>query len=352
MVYSQNRQKGLQKFSYSKAEFSLSIFIILYVLFTYFFLTSRSEQVNFSIASYSTLTYRFLPIVLLLAASLRLAYVMFFIRPDKLFKFYFQNLMSVIPWKLLLLNLIPTFLLLSVFMSAFTSVKVAIPYTADYRWDEFFSRMDQSLHLGVFPWEISHRVFDSHLFTFLLNLSYNFWFFVLIGFILWFSFDFRNRGIRARFLWTFSLSWVVLGNLAANLFASGGPCYYDFFVPEAPYNPYRILFERLADANNNYPIWALQTQERLLSQFQNLEGGIGAGISAMPSMHLSMATLFVCAAFALNKFAGWIFLAYLILIMVGSVHLGWHYAVDGYASIILTASIWLLTRHRWITSAS
>lgn len=30
-----------------------------------------------------------------------------------------------------------------------------------------------------------------------------------------------------------------------------------------------------------------------------------------------------------------------ILIFAGSVHLGWHYAVDGYASALSTAAIWI-----------
>jgi len=31
--------------------------------------------------------------------------------------------------------------------------------------------------------------------------------------------------------------------------------------------------------------------------------------------------------------------------MVGSVHLGWHYAVDGYLSIVLTVLLWRVVGH-------
>jgi hypothetical protein len=32
-----------------------------------------------------------------------------------------------------------------------------------------------------------------------------------------------------------------------------------------------------------------------------------------------------------------------VLIMIGSVHLGWHYAVDGYASVLTIPLIWKLS---------
>jgi hypothetical protein len=39
----------------------------------------------------------------------------------------------------------------------------------------------------------------------------------------------------------------------------------------------------------------------------------------------------------------WITLGYLILILVGSVHLAWHYLVDGIIAIVLTYPIWRLS---------
>jgi hypothetical protein len=30
-----------------------------------------------------------------------------------------------------------------------------------------------------------------------------------------------------------------------------------------------------------------------------------------------------------------------IVIFIGSIHLGWHYAIDGYASALATAAIWI-----------
>ena len=62
----------------------------------------------------------------------------------------------------------------------------------------------------------------------------------------------------------------------------------------------------------------------------------------MPSMHVAFVTL---NAFFLSGFgrrwavAGWSFAA---LILFGSVYTGWHYAVDGYLSILVVSAIWYL----------
>ena len=60
----------------------------------------------------------------------------------------------------------------------------------------------------------------------------------------------------------------------------------------------------------------------------------------MPSVHLAMATIFALLAFNVRKWLGWIFVGYAALIQVGSVILGWHYGVDGYAGILLAILIW------------
>jgi len=81
----------------------------------------------------------------------------------------------------------------------------------------------------------------------------------------------------------------------------------------------------------------------LLTAYTSGRPDLGGGISAMPSMHVAFVTL---NAFFLNGFgrrwavAGWSFAA---LILFGSVYTGWHYAVDGYLSILVVSVIWYLT---------
>ena len=101
--------------------------------------------------------------------------------------------------------------------------------------------------------------------------------------------------------------------------------------------------ESKADLNFLYQflyVYALDVQDYLWNSYLKTTIDVGTGISAMPSMHLSIAALLYFSAKELNKNFGYAMLIFLILIQIGSVHLGWHYAIDGYVSIFLTWLIW------------
>ena len=60
----------------------------------------------------------------------------------------------------------------------------------------------------------------------------------------------------------------------------------------------------------------------------------------MPSLHVATAFLFYLLTSQLNKWLGLFFALYCFLIFLGSVHLAFHYAIDGYFSVILTWIYW------------
>jgi membrane-associated phospholipid phosphatase len=69
----------------------------------------------------------------------------------------------------------------------------------------------------------------------------------------------------------------------------------------------------------------------------------GFGISAMPSVHVAMATLFAIGGFVVHRWLGWVMAAYAVLIWIGSVYLGWHYATDGIVGATMTIGLWKLS---------
>jgi hypothetical protein len=63
----------------------------------------------------------------------------------------------------------------------------------------------------------------------------------------------------------------------------------------------------------------------------------------MPSLHNAIAVLYALAAFRIGRLLGWFMTGYAVIIFIGSVHLGWHYAVDGIVSAAAMVLIW-----RWV----
>jgi TRAP-type C4-dicarboxylate transport system permease small subunit len=62
----------------------------------------------------------------------------------------------------------------------------------------------------------------------------------------------------------------------------------------------------------------------------------------MPSLHVALAVLYPLVGFRVNRWLGVAFVLYAFLILLGSIHLGWHYAIDGYVSAIAVIAIWKL----------
>jgi hypothetical protein len=159
-------------------------------------------------------------------------------------------------------------------------------------------------------------------------------------FVCWFwqGFDKRDSELRQRFLLGFTLTWFLGTCVLGTIFSSVGPCFYGKLIPGS--NPYVPLMAWLDTANGSYPIWSLNVMDELWRNYLTGNGAVN-GISAMPSMHVGTSVLFALLGFASGKrWIGWFISTFAFLIFVGSIHLGWHYAIDGYAGAAVAAFGW------------
>lgn len=243
---------------------------------------------------------------------------------------------------------LPVFLSLVLFIYAFSSVKGNIPVFQPFVWDATFDRWDTMLHLGRRPWEWLQPVLGHWPITFVINFLYHLWFPVM--FTVWLHFAFMEApGVqRTRFFLSFMLIWMFGGGLLAIVFASAGPCFYGAGHLGLSPDPYAPLMAYLHEADRIASIWALDVQDELWRL--HLAGSAEASLSAMPSLHNGSALLFALASEGWPVWIRRLLWSYVVVIFLGSIHLGYHYALDAYVGWAVTLLTWWVTAplaQRW-----
>jgi len=267
-------------------------------------------------------------------------YTMVVVRPEALIRHILTDLKETYLTPKRLLSGLTVVLLLPLFISAFTAFKSMIPIIQPFSWDPAFAAWDRAIHGGVEPWRLLQPVLGRPLLTSALNTVYHAWFFVMFAVVFWQAFSLSRPRLRMRFLLSYLLVWIAVGTLAATLLSSAGPVYYH--LVEGAEGGFRGLLAYLETADTQFPVLALEVQQTLWQRYSEGGAAMGSGISAMPSLHVAMAFLFALLAWRVNRLLGACFYVFTALILLGSVHLAWHYAVDGYLALVLTWCIWHL----------
>jgi hypothetical protein len=229
-------------------------------------------------------------------------------------------------------------------MVLFTPFKVMIGHTQGFPFDAALLKLDRMIFAGYDPWQITHLLFGSVPATAVLHTAYSMWFAMVWLGVIYMMLRPERLRLRARYLVAFLLTWIVVGSFAAYYLASAGPCYYERVFGDAHFRPLMarlsVIDAELKAFAPGFGLEALRVQDLLWASYTGKRGLFGGGISAMPSMHMAMAVLMACGGWQLGRKVGWALSGFAALIWIGSVHLGWHYALDGAVALGLTLAIW------------
>ena len=238
-----------------------------------------------------------------------------------------------------LLRASPVMLGLVLLMASYTSFKTAIPTLTPFWADAPLAALDARLHGGD-PYLWLHRAVPDAV------ARAGAYAYGLPWFALWFVTPVVVAACppgawRTRYLLALALTVVLLGNVAATVLASVGPVFYD-----AVHGGDRFagLAAAYAAPGASAALSGMPTASGyLLDAYHAGADGLGTGISAMPSVHCAVAFL---NAFFLTSVRRWLAVpawTFAGLIAMFSVYSGWHYALDGYVSLVGVAVIWFLT---------
>ncbi len=252
----------------------------------------------------------------------------------------------VIGWRRVRERLLPMVLVLiaSILLPiGFSFAKNAIPELVPYYADPALTQLDYWLHFGHDPWSLAHGLVRATVGAetavhWLVAFYLPVWSVFAIAFPVIVCLTDPDEARARRYIWLFFGAWVVLGNLLALAGSSVGPVFYD-----------RLLgSDRFAALDA-----AIQSSGLAASAIGNIQGllwdrylgggfDLGLGISAFPSMHLAVATITALYLVERSRWLAPVAIGFVVFTLFGSIYTGYHYAIDGYVSIVL---IWLANRY-------
>ncbi len=232
---------------------------------------------------------------------------------------------------------------LMMFQGAFTTMKNMLPaLQGGFSYDVTHANIDEALHFGYAPWALLHGALGDGFMRTLIDWNYNvLWFGLCFGGLFYVATVKRCAPFRLRYMLMFMVAWVVVGNVLAGTFLSAGPAFYAQVTGDS-----QRFTPLVASLGGDVPTVAARYQTLLWRVYQEGRAGFASGISAFPSVHVSLIT--INALFLAERLPKLRLLAaaYVAIIIMSSVYLGWHYAIDGYVAVLVVVSIHLALK-KW-----
>jgi hypothetical protein len=211
-----------------------------------------------------------------------------------------------------------------------TSLKQSIPFINPRVFDAPLIAVERAVHFGINPaWDLLATPAPAWWIAF-LDITYFLWFPIMpLSAALFLTH--RHRIRRDQYFAAFMAVWLV-GVLIGIAVPSYGPCYVDpaHFPPRG-----MIICNRI-----QHELWEHYTNLGHIASAG--DGGMvfGYGLMAMPSLHVTVCCLYGIFLWSYGPWWRWLSITYAALIFLGSLYSGWHYAIDGYAGLLIA---WLTT---------
>lgn len=217
-----------------------------------------------------------------------------------------------------LLSAIGGMMLAGIDMLFFMWIKPEVTAVAPFWADELFANIDRAI-FQIDPW----RLFQGIDLTFHAWAYSFFWAVAIMATLVW-LFAQKPSFERSTSLLSYFALWSLFGPIGQYLFSSAGPVFYR-----------RIgLGDRFAELSTNIP----EITQRLSGYLWDFHStgtlGVGAGISAMPSLHIATVAWIVLVFRGQRSRLAPLTALFAFYIFALSVALGWHYAVDGIVGVL------------------
>ncbi|SPH23380.1 hypothetical protein DEA8626_02444 [Defluviimonas aquaemixtae] len=231
---------------------------------------------------------------------------------------------------------------------AFSFLKCTIPLIVPFYADPPLADFDKWLHGGVDPWIYVHDWAKALPIHELLPAYLVVWAVPAIAMALIITVSDRDAERTARFIVLYVTCWFVLGNVLAVAGSSVGPVFYDALLGGDRFAALHTALEESGVKDTRIGL----VQHYLWAGYAEQGIAFGSGISAFPSVHVGIATITALYLAERNRWLAIPGFAFLAIILLLSVYTGYHYAVDGYFSILFIFGLWAVLRRMRLTEAS
>jgi hypothetical protein len=231
-------------------------------------------------------------------------------------------------------------LFIPLLLNTFGSWKLAIPQWRGFEKELWVLELSRAAHGGTLAWDLLQPLLGHPFLTLVLDRIYFSWLPVFVVVVIWQGVWREPAWERKRFILAMTLVWLGLGVLAATAWASAGPIFLDRVLPGSTH--YTEMLEYLTRVDDQVGLITLEVQELLWTTYRERLARPFQGISAFPSIHVSVACVYALALWKSHRRTRWFATAYAAAIAISSIHLGWHYALDIYGGALGAGACWFL----------